>query len=140
MTADLFDSNDRNLVIQFLFRASFLQVIINFSRTEKQSFDTVGILRCRAFLRNYSEELRILQHQVEVRLGFRMTEQRLWCHKNQWFSEWQCNLTPQDVKVISRCAAVGDNPIAVMQLTNSKLFTFRGKIIRIIGRHLKETL
>lgn len=136
---DLFHSRDRNFIVQLPFRARLLQVIIDLSGAEQQSLDAVGILGRWAFLRYHSKELRVLEHQIEARLSLRVTEQRFWCHQDQWLSERQSNLPTQDVEVIGRRAAVGDNPVAIVQLTNSKLLAFRWEVIRIIGGHLEET-
>lgn len=69
-----------------------------------------------------------------------MAKQRLGRHQDQRLSERQRDLPAQDVEVISRRAAIRDDPVAVVQLTNGELLAFRWEVIRIIGGHLKETL
>lgn len=55
------------------------------------------------------------------------------------FTEWQVDLPTEDVEIVGGCSAVGDDPVDVVQLTDSKVFALRGEVVRIVRGHLQET-
>lgn len=69
----LFDSSNCYRIVQFPLRTRLLQVVINFSRTEENSLDFIGVLGRDTLLRDNPQELGAFQHEIEARASLRMT-------------------------------------------------------------------
>lgn len=67
-----------------------------------------------------------------------MTQKRLGSHDDEWLAERQSNLAPQDVEIVRRSGAVGDNPVDVVQLTDGELLALGREVVGIIRGHLQE--
>lgn len=88
---------------------------------------------------NYSPlEFGVLIHLVEAGPGLRVPQQGLGGHEDQRFPEWQGDLPAENVEVASGGRAVGDDPVDVVELADSKLFAFGWEVVRIVHAHLQK--
>lgn len=57
--------------------------------TTKRNIRNLNIVESISYINslNLPEKLCIFCHQIKTRFGFRMSQQRLWCHQDKWLAE-----------------------------------------------------
>ena len=66
-----------------------------------------------------------------------MTQKRLGGHDYKRLPEWESNLPPEDVKVVCRVGAVGDDHVYVDQLLDGEPLILGWEVLWIITRNIK---
>lgn len=139
-------------------------LIVDFSGTKNQSLYVFllrweGQPRCYAFIHNQSSKSNSLEVVVVVhliieicqrRLAQRMSQQVLWGHDDQWFSELTVNLPPETMEEIGWSCDVDHSPVMQLMLRDGVLSSeeqFWVRVdhslwddMRIIVTHLQESL
>ena len=117
---------------------SFDQVVIDFARAEDQPLDSIRIGACRTALLDQSLELRPRNHLVIAGAALRQTQQGLGRHDDERLPEGQTDLSSQDVEIVGRCGAVGNDHVDVAQLFDGELFFHRREVLGVVGAKLQK--
>ena len=136
----LLDGVNCNFVLESALLPCLDEVVVHLSGAEEHLLDPGGVLSSGSIVDNHSLELSSRLEVVEAGPALRQPQQGFRSHQHQGFAEGQGDLSAENVAVVGRVGAVGNDHVDVAELLDGEIVLLGREVLWVVGAQLEETL